>query len=767
MNESTWDRLLSSPEDINRRKRNKIKTEIIQRVNAGEESKWIDSGYRVDTTKSNQRSTYLVREKPQDEQFEDKVWLCFANLGFDHINDNANFKIKYASPGIEPQQIDVFVADSDVAIVIECKSAETFDKKTQFKDKLLAISAQKRGIIEEVKNHFDNKSMSVGFVFITNNYLVSESDKVCSKECGITMLTQHDLEYYNSLQKNIGKAAKYHVLADVFEKQEIPTMSVEVPAIRGTYEGMTLYTFLIEPSKLLPISFVAHRTKNSKSTQTTYQRMIKKNRIDDIRKYVKDKGMFPNSIIINLDSDFIDYYAEYTYREGIDSGTLILPNTYKSAWIIDGQHRLFSYCGTEEASISFIPVVAFERLSYEKQSEMFIEINSKQAKVDKNLLLEINSESHWDSDRPDEWMNALITRCVLMMSKDKINPLYNRLKLMTEDTGGELTITTITRAIGAAGLFGQIIGGQLQYGPLASAKDDVKVNSLNRGSYVLTEYFRIFSTIADNNWSKRGKREKGYLCTNDGITALIFVLRDIIKFIDGRPDEVFKLSGVEVIERIKPYATTVAEYFKENDGTDVIIRYKSQLGSHGHQQSALDMEVIINETYPDFTSTELMKHRENTKKQWEDKTKELFPILRDKIISSTIGILKNSYGESTSEWWKKGVPNEVRIEIGAMREEDEEERDYEFYIGLKAAKEIILSKNWNIFKPIFGFKTYGKKKEDQTKWLSNVENIERQIKDKGRITKDDYEGLSEIDRTLDYNIANYDIEVEESTFPEG
>jgi DGQHR domain len=763
MEESTWDRLLTSAEEIQKRKKTKSRSEIIQRVNVGEETKWVNLGYRVDAVKSNSRSLYLTKEKPQNEVFEDKVWLCFADLGFECINDNANFKIKYSSkPGIEPQQIDVFVVEKDIAIVIECKSAKTLDKKTQFKDRLLAISGQKEGIIKEIRSHFNNDNLSVGFVFITNNYAISDSDKVCSNDVGITMLTQDDVEYYSSLSKNIGNAAKYHVLADIFEKQKIPSMGVSVPAIRGTHEGMTLYTFLIEPAKLLPISFVAHRAKNSKSTETTYQRMIKKARIDDIRKYVKSKGMFPNSIILNLDSEDLEYCIEYTYSSGIDCGTLILPDTYKSAWVIDGQHRLFSFCGTEEAITSFIPVVAFERLNYEKQSEMFIEINSKQAKVDKNLLLEINSESHWDSDKPEEWTSALITRCILKMSKDPISPLYDRLKLLTENTGGELTIASVTRAISQTGIFGQVVGGHFQYGLLSSTKDDVKVGTLKRGQEILTEYFRIFSTIANVHWNKKGKTEKGYLCTNDGITALIIVLRDILKYVDENPDRISQLSSAEVTERVKPYATVIAEYFRDNDGSDEIIRYKKQLGGHGHQQSALDMEVVINEIYPEFTSAELQKHKENTKKQWEEKTKELFPTVREMIITSTIKILKVNYGDATSGWWKKGVPEKIRIDIGAMRESDDEERDYEYYIGLKAAKEIISSRDWSAFKPVFGLKAHGNKKEDQIKWLTSIENIEKLIEEKGRITKDEFDSLSEIYMILKHNVDYINAQVDEN-----
>ena len=738
--------MLSTPEDISSRRKKRSRPQIVQKVNAGEEDKWSGLGYRVDVSKSNRRTSYMVYDKPQDELFEDKVWICFSKLNFKYMNSNNNFRIRHTSnPDVDPQQIDVFVADDNVAIVVECKSAKIFDKKTSFQDTLLSISAQKDYITNEIREHFSKPNLSVGFVFVTNNYLINDTDKNVAKDKNIIMLNQDDIEYYNSLIKNIGEAAKFHVLADIFEKRPIESMHVEVPAIKGFYDGYTMYTFLIAPVQLLPISFVVHRRKNSKATNTTYQRMIKKSRIDNIRNYiVKEHGFFPNSIIVNIDSDSMTFTEEKKQSDCVSSGTLILPNQYKTAWIIDGQHRLFSYCGTEEASTSFIPVVAFKQLSYKKQSEIFIDINSKQNRVDKNLLLEINSESHWDSEKPEEWLDALISKCILKMSRDQINPLYMRLKSTTEETGGDLTITSLTSALIKTALFGQIISGNLQYGFLSSTKEDIKENTLERGFTILTGYFHVLSTIAETHWKKKGGKEKGYLCTNNGITALIIVLRDILKFVDENDDKLANVSNKDVVEKIKPYAIVIANYFKEHDGEKEIDVFRNQLGAHGQQQSAMDIEVIINETYPEFTSSDLERHKEKTKKQWEDLTKAAFPQLKNQVIETLIIALKKQYGDNTSGWWKKGVPEDVRIEIGKIRESDDEERDYEFYIQLKHVKQIVSSKDWSLFKKYFGFQTYGRKREDQISWLDELERIEKLISGNGRITQDEYNRLQEI-----------------------
>ena len=53
-------------------------------------------------------------------------------------------------------------------------------------------------------------------------------------------------------------------------------------------------------------------------------------------------------------------------------GTLTLSNSYKSAWIIDGQHRLFSYASEKRASTTSIIVIAFVRAFSQGTDEIFL-----------------------------------------------------------------------------------------------------------------------------------------------------------------------------------------------------------------------------------------------------------------------------------------------------------------------------------------------------------------------------------------------------------
>ena len=75
-------------------------------------------------------------------------------------------------------------------------------------------------------------------------------------------------------------------------------------------------------------------------------------------------------------------------------GTLYIPNKYKTAWIIDGQHRLFGYANLDDNFLAQnIFVVAFEKMPIEEEANLFVTINHEQKSVPKNLLDDLEGET--------------------------------------------------------------------------------------------------------------------------------------------------------------------------------------------------------------------------------------------------------------------------------------------------------------------------------------------------------------------------------------
>lgn len=146
----------------------------------------------------------------------------------------------------------------------------------------------------------------------------------------------------------MGCAAKYQIFSVLFPKETIP-QQVEVPAISASRGKIKLYYFLIQPEELLKIAYVHHRRSTPKELAGSYQRMLNKSRLRRIDGFITKGSHFPNNIILNSTTKPV--FKQFTKKKQAGDvlfGMLQLPRQYASAWIIDGQHRLYGYADNEK-----------------------------------------------------------------------------------------------------------------------------------------------------------------------------------------------------------------------------------------------------------------------------------------------------------------------------------------------------------------------------------------------------------------------------------
>ena len=158
--------------------------------------------------------------------------------------------------------------------------------------------------------------------------------------------------------------------------------------------------------------------------------MLKKSRLKTIREYIANAGIFPTNIVINVDKNrlaFEKLHQETDDKESGTAGWLDIRAAYKSAWVIDGQHRLFAYSGLPEAAKSKLCVVAFDNLAPSQQAKLFIDINAKQKSVKQSLLMELVAELNWDSDDEIIRAGAIISKAVQVLDSELASPLYHRI----------------------------------------------------------------------------------------------------------------------------------------------------------------------------------------------------------------------------------------------------------------------------------------------------------------------------------------------------
>jgi len=382
-------------------------------------------------------SVTIERAKPHNEQLEDRVWSLFYRMGFHSISGDTGARL--TTPVDEGEglsnQIDCVGIDDEVAVAVECKSSKEIGKRNRLQDEIAKLAAI-RGAFAKAARSFDAENLkktAVTCMFL-HNAIITENDLSRAKEGQVVLFDDNDLRYYEDLVFHLGSAARYQFLADLLPGKEIPGLKLRLPAIRLKIAGGDAYMFSISPEFLLKISYVSHRQKGRGSDIDTYQRMMRRSRLKRIREFIEAKGVFPTNIVVNFESKRLQFsrtkqedHADVDTESGL-LGWLDIRPAYKSAWIIDGQHRLFGYSGTSRAAKSRLAVLAFSGLKASDQAGMFININSKQKSVKQSLLQELYAELHWDAEDPRMRVRAVVSKVIQSLNEDKSSSFYGRIQ---------------------------------------------------------------------------------------------------------------------------------------------------------------------------------------------------------------------------------------------------------------------------------------------------------------------------------------------------
>ena len=250
-----------------------------------------EEGWELVKTYKDPKYVSVQRAKTFDVWFEDRVWTLFHDLGFTHMNQDANFKMvcDFHNPD-HTQQIDVFAADEETVIIVECKSAEKL-KSAGFKKEIEAYIGQMACLRVEAQKQFPGRK--VKFIWATENINLAKTSEKTLRDNGIALFNENTISYYTELVKHIGLCARYQLLGNLFASVEIKNMDNKVLAIKGKMGNHVYYSFSIEPSRLLKIGYVLHRNEANSSMMPTYQRLIKKKRLNEIRDFIDHGGYFP------------------------------------------------------------------------------------------------------------------------------------------------------------------------------------------------------------------------------------------------------------------------------------------------------------------------------------------------------------------------------------------------------------------------------------------------------------------------------------------
>jgi hypothetical protein len=224
----------------------------------------------------------LTRPKPRSSLLEDRVWSLLYRLGFTHLSGEGGAQL-LLDPKCDTKiynQIDVVGLDEDVAVAIECKSAENTRKYSDFQKDLAKHSLIRQRFASAIGKQFplSHKRVPVLVIF-TCDLILSDADVERANKEKVVLLNEKDLVYYEQLAAHLGPAAKYQFFADMLPGRQIHGLEIRIPALQTRLGKYTCYTFSISPEYLLKIAYVSHRAKGKATDVNTYQRMIKRTRL--------------------------------------------------------------------------------------------------------------------------------------------------------------------------------------------------------------------------------------------------------------------------------------------------------------------------------------------------------------------------------------------------------------------------------------------------------------------------------------------------------
>ncbi|MCM3701918.1 DGQHR domain-containing protein [Paenibacillus macerans] len=645
---------LVSDRELNGVKKKRSQNYIYDKFEPELQTRREHEGWEVDKFLKN--SIRMKKTKPIDEQFEDDVWCMFASLGFQYMNKDRHFSIPYGPTGTgTTKQVDVFAVDGETIIFVECKCSPN-GRKGDFKKEIESISGMRNGLFNEAKKYFPNRKTK--YILATKNYEVSENDRARMKELGIQHFDEYAISYFTELTKHLGECARFQLLGNLFQGQKISAMENRIPAIEGKMGGHTYYSFSIEPEKLLKVAYVLHRNDANSDMMPTYQRIVKKNRLKEIQKFVDNGGFFPNSLIISIDSKKLKFdLAPLQVDSSISRiGILHLPQQYRSAYIIDGQHRLYGYADSKYAGSNSIPVVAFVNLPKEKQVELFMEINENQKSVSKNLQNTLNADLLWLSDDWNKRRRALRLNIAQRLGELQSSPLVERVTVGENESSSTrcITMDTIEKALKSTNFFSR-------YG-----KDNVIVEdgTFDKGSNEATlkifmpfiiQCFAFFKSNLPEEWEK-GEDVKGILVSNNSIHALINIFNDVVNHLIHVKKINPKIDNLDdLVSNMEYYLAPLVNYFDaitEEERKEIRTKY----GSGGKPRVWRTFQKIISESREDFQPEGLTQWIRDNTKQFNVASFEMIHDIEHFLKNDFEAKLKSKYRD---KWLTSGLPPKV------------------------------------------------------------------------------------------------------------
>lgn len=684
--------------------------------------------------KEGKAKSRLQQPKGVDQQLKDDFWCLFYRMGYRTLN-LTDFEIEYKTVADElaTRQFSVVAEDEETVVVVECRFREDRGRKSLTKD-LAESKLARRALQKKLQvRHGSNNKHKILWIYATRNIIWATKDIEEAVSAGIKVITENEYQYFDSFIRYMGPAGRFQFLAEYFEKQDIPGLEdVKIPATQGVFGKNKFYSFVTTPRRLLKIAFVNHQALNHPDGRPAYQRMISAPRIKDIQKFIEKGGYFPTNILVNFtDVCRFDLLPKDNADPVTKFGWLYLPRKYKSAWIIDGQHRLYGYSHLSGKYLDQpIAVIGFELLKARDEAELFVTINHEQKSVPKSVLVSLQADLKINSTIPKEKLGALASSVAKVSGADPTSPFFQRFTVqgMHSVETQSLTIPEMVNGLLRANLLGRVIQGNHVPGPLTGPNDE---QTIQRAQKIIDQYFHLIRDANPRRW-ELGR--DGYIATNPGVRAFLLLFNECCEYLQSTETlDPANASAETLVQAIADLVGPVLSFVQKDDDAEIKVLFSRKFGEGGVREYFENLAELVCNTHINFGREELRTSLALKKDQRRTSADADIIGLSKEILDTTISILKNIHGEAVGSsgertYWKVGVES-VKIKTAAYTKqmEDKNDQPIEAFLDIVDIKDIVKQKNnWAHFQPIFNISLPGEKgKHYYLDWMDKFNKLRR------------------------------------------
>jgi DNA sulfur modification protein DndB len=546
----------------------------------------------------------LVRQKSTDLLLGDKLWLLFYNMGMTALSASDLILEIRTQAGVETFVPTLIAQDEYIVFVVVAVTQALPARKRRMHNEIQGLVSNQSSIMGAVKKLLGIPNAKIVFVLATENIEWQDSDRQDANDANILVWDEYDIMGLEELTKIAGNGARYQIYNRIFYGKKIKSFEIRVPALKAKMGGRIYYCMTMTPEHLLKIAYVHQRSASSTfiDISETYQRVLDPKRVREIRAYVDDfGGFFPNSVILNFTHRFrkeerigsARQLGDIAFAEPV---MITLPPYFGSAWIIDGQHRIYGYADSKLKGSETIPVVAFVEEIPETQAKIFLDINEKQKAIKSDLRWDLYEDIYLEATHPKE--QELYAISVIAKSLNKKPPFSRSIKIPSEGNMGHISLTTLSRVIRGQKFISS------QNAPLYC--DDI-LKSMEFAEQRIALFFQILADEMSTEW-RAGDRH--YINTNAGVVVFLGIFRDIL--------DSLKPSQIDDLEELKWNLTLcldpVIRHLRQSP--DLIARYRRAGGATGasRQVQATLTKFIVNAD-TGFNSRFLAEYEEQQKAQ--------------------------------------------------------------------------------------------------------------------------------------------------------